>query len=91
MSAPDPRSEPAPWTTAEVARHYAVRPARVLAWVREGRLPVARCRPGRHGAYLFHERDVLALDAQGRDVDPADVAAIIDAELRQRRSGRRGA
>lgn len=87
----DLRDEPPPWTTAQVAKHYAVRPSRVLAWVREGRLAVARCRPGRHGAYLFHERDVLALDAQGRDVNPADVAAIIDAELRQHRAGRRGA
>ena len=30
----DPRDELEPWTTAQVAKHYAVRPARVLAWVR---------------------------------------------------------
>lgn len=85
VSAPDERV----WTTAEVAEHYRVRPARVLGWVREGRLPVARRRPGKRGALLFLESDVMALDGQGRDVDPVDVAAIIDAELRRRKAERK--
>lgn len=79
-----------PWTTREVADHYRVQPATVLAWVEAGKLPVLRRRPGKRGGYLFAEADVVALDAHGRDVSPSDVAAVIDAEMRKGKR-RRGA
>lgn len=92
MSIPsDPRDEPEAWTVADVAKHYVVRPAAVLGWVAQGKLVPCRRRPGKRGAYLFNEKDVLALDAHGRDVKPADVAAIIDSVLRRRKESRRGA
>lgn len=78
-----------PWTTSEVADYYRVTPRTVLAWVKSGRLPVLRRRPKKrgHGACLFSGADVLAIEHEGRDVNPADVAAIINAEMRQRKRG----
>lgn len=88
----DPREEPEPWTAADVARHYAVRPAAVLGWVASGKLVPCRRRPGKRGAYLFREADVLALEAHGRDpLDPQTMAAIVDGELRRFREERKRA
>lgn len=85
-------TEERPWTTDDAARYYSVTPRVVVGWVKSGKLPVLRRRPHAKGmgAYLFSKADVVALERHGRDVNPDDVAAIIDAEMR-RRKGRRPA
>lgn len=81
-------SAPKRWTTREVADHFRVQPPTVLRWMREGKLRPADQRPVRRGAYLFDEAEVLALGEQRADVDhdTAEIAAIIDSELRLRRA-----
>lgn len=89
MTAPEER----PWTARMVADYYAVQPRTVVGWVKSGRLPVLRRQPRKdgHGPYLFSQADVVAVEHQGREVDPRDVEAVIEAELRRERMERRGA
>lgn len=82
MNRPSEMEQEPLWTTKRVAAYYQVTAATVRGWVRKGWLSPAGRRPGRRGAWLFRQRDALALSREGEEIElMTDVEAIINCEM----------